>query len=226
MKPVIIGNATLYCGDCEDAMPLMTDNAFDLAIVDPPYGDTVKQGGYMQNKMGKKTHQHAYNNALWKMKAPDSGYFDSLFRVSANQIIWGANHFIDAMPRPSACWIVWDKNRPEQHWADGELAWASFDQAMKIKRFTWDGFRQEDMKNKELRIHPTQKPVALYRWLLQTYAKPGQSILDTHLGSGSSVIACLDRGHHVTAYEINQQYFDEACERIERAQQQLKLEGI
>jgi len=213
----------LYLGDCLEAMREMPDKAFDLAIVDPFYGKTLKQGGYTQNNMGSRPFKHDYHLSLWDLDAPSLEYFNYLARVSKNQIIWGANHLSDRLPFPSPCWIVWDKKRKEQHWADGELAWGSFDTALKIFEYAWDGFRQGDMKNKEIRIHPTQKPVALYRWLLTNYAKPGDTILDTHLGSGSIAIACHDLGFHLTGYEIDEEYLSGAVKRIERHLRQPKL---
>ena len=210
----------LYNMDCMEAMAKMPDRAYDLAIVDPPYGGTVKQGGYTVNKMGGKDYQHAYNLALWKQPPPTIDYFRELRRVSENQIIWGANHCASKLPFDSPCWIVWYKEREAQHWADCELAWASFDSAVKIFKWAWDGFRQGDMKNKEKRIHPTQKPVRLYEWLLNNYAKPGDRILDTHLGSGSSAIACDIMGYDFTGYEIDKEYYEAAKARLKQHQRQ------
>lgn len=212
----------LQC-DCMDYMATLPDKSVGLAIVDPPYGDTVKQGGYMSNQMGNKSHQKAYNCALWKQSRPDKKYFDELIRVSKNQIIWGANHFMSLIPFDSSCWIAWDKKRDAQDWADIELAWTSFDSVAKIFRFAWDGFRQGDMKNKEARIHPTQKPVALYKWLLKNYAKPGDKILDTHGGSMSIAIACNDMGFDLTLCELDPDYYATGKARYENHIRQGKL---
>ncbi len=161
----------------EDNMTLMArypDKYFDLAIVDPPYGSANIIGGYTSNKGGgmyKKKKN--YNTALWDQKRPEQEYFKELFRVSKNQIIWGANHFISLIPVDASCWIVWDKDNFKSHFADCELAWTSFPLAVRKFTFRWSGFMQGDMQNKEVRIHPTQKPVALYKWLLDKYGNGG-----------------------------------------------------
>ena len=213
--------------DCMEAMRKMPDNAFDLAIVDPVYGD-VTQGGYMTHNHGQrvgtgKANQKGYHAGLWNQGKTGDEYFSELLRVSRNQIVWGGQYFTDDLPE-SQCWIVWDKLHPEGiGFADCELAWTSFNQAARVFRFRWNGMIQQDMKNKEERIHPTQKPVALYKWLLQKYAKPGMKILDTHLGSGSSRIAAYDLGFDFVGYEIDKQYFDDQEKRFKEHTNQLNL---
>ena len=155
---------------------------------------------------------------------PDKEYFDELMRVSKNQIIWGANHFISKIPYDSHCWIVWDKENGDNDFADCELAWTSFDTAVRRFRFRWAGMLQGDMANKEFRIHPTQKPVALYQWILSKYAKQGDKILDTHLGSGSSRIACYNGGYDFWGYEIDKEYFEKQEQRFENHTSQLRME--
>lgn len=188
------------------------DKHFDLAIVDPPYG-IGEDGGKCRTRGSERTNGEAKG---WDKEPPPPEYFAELRRVSRNQIVWGANHFIDRMPWASACWIVWDKLNGESDFADCELAWASFPSAVRRLAFRWAGMLQGNMAEKEHRIHPTQKPVALYRWLLDRYAKPGQCILDTHLGSGSHAIAAHYAGVHLTACEIDPDYFAAASERIAR----------
>ena len=213
--------------DCVEAMKQMEDNAFDLAIVDPVYGD-VTQGGYMTHNHGQrigtgKANQKGYHAGLWNQGKTGGEYFKELLRVSRNQIVWGGQYFTDDLPE-SQCWIVWDKLHPEGiTFADCELAWTSFDEAARVFRFRWNGMIQQNMKNKEERIHPTQKPVALYKWLLQKYAEPGMKILDTHLGSGSSRIAAYDLGFDFVGYEIDKTYFDEQEERFNNHRNQLNL---
>jgi site-specific DNA-methyltransferase (adenine-specific) len=146
-------------------------------------------------------------------RIPDKEYFQELKRVSENQILWGGNFFIQHLEN-TPCFIVWDKDN-SGNFADCELAWTSFGTAVRKFKYRWNGMLQENMACKEIRIHPTQKPVALYHWLLTNYAKPGQTILDTHLGSGSIAIACWDMGYSLTGYEIDQEYFDAAVKRIE-----------
>ena len=200
--------------DCLEAMREMPDKAFDLAVVDPIYGG-VTQGGYMKNldSTTKLAKPIQYNLALWNQPKTGKEYFSELFRVSKNSIVWGGNYFVEEINRNSQCWIVWDKQNTGG-FADFEMAWTSFDSASRIFRFTWNGMLQEDMKNKEVRIHPTQKPVALYKWILSRYAKPGDKILDTHLGSGSSRIAAYDLGFDFVGYEIDKEYFDKQEERF------------
>lgn len=209
------------------AMRSMPDNHSDLAIVDPPYGidchHKMKDGTiYMGNDFTFPAIKYpAFDNT----KPPDKEYFQELFRVSKNQIIWGANHFIESFNKNSSHWIVWDKNNSTTNFADCELAWTSFEGPTRKIRFTWNGFRQENMKNKERRIHPTQKPVGLYKWLLQNYTNPGNTILDTHLGSGSLAIACWDMGYDLDAYEILKVFADRAKARLADQQQKQTLFG-
>lgn len=195
--------------DCMEAMKRFPDKYFDLAVVDPVYGG-VTQGGYMKNTGHTRIgdFQTEYHTALWDQQKTDSEYFKELFRISVNQVIWGGNYFSKVINQDSQCWLVWDKQNDNSTYADCELAWTSFNTATRIFRFTWDGFRQGDMKHKEKRIHPTQKPVALYTWILRNYAKPGMKILDTHLGSGSSRIAAYDMNLDFYGYEIDKTYFD------------------
>lgn len=212
--------------DCMEAMKRFPDKFFDLAVVDPPYGG-VTQGGYMSNKMsgGVSKNRNDYHLSLWKCAAPDNDYFEELKRTSKNQIIWGGNYYSSKL-QDSQCWLVWDKEKPEGiSFADVELAWTSFNQAARIFHFAWNGMIQGNMKNKEHKIHPTQKPVALYGWIYKEFAKPGFKILDTHLGSGSSRIAAYDAGLDFWGYEIDKTYFDLQEERFQRhiAQQNLFL---
>ena len=207
----------------EDNMELMArypDNYFDLAIVDPPYG--IGEDGAKNHSRGKATRPTMYTSKNWDNSIPNKEYFDELIRVSKNQIIWGSNHFISRIPYDSSCWIVWDKDNTGD-FADCELAWTSLNTAVRKFKFRWNGMLQQDMKNKETRIHPTQKPVALYKWILSKYAKQGDKILDTHLGSGSIAIACHDLEYDLTACELDKEYYDAAMKRINNHKKQLKL---
>lgn len=216
--------------DCMIGMKEFPDKFFDLAIVDPVFGD-VTGGGYTTDKWDKTEHhygkgaanQRAYHRAIWKQPKTPPEYFKELFRVSKNQIIWGANFFVESLPS-SQGWIVWDKQKPEGiSFSDCELAFTSFNVGLRMFRYTWNGMIQGDMKHKEDRINPCQKPVKLYEWLLNRYAKPGDTILDTHVGSGSSLIACYNTNHKYVGFEIDETYYKLAKERIERETAQMNF---
>jgi site-specific DNA-methyltransferase (adenine-specific) len=179
----------------------------------------------MKNQMsgGVAKNRNDYNLTLWGQEAPKKEYFDELKRVSKNRIIWGGNYFISSIQENSQCWVVWDKGKPEGvGFADCELAYTSFNLAARIFRFEWNGMIQGDMKNKEIKIHPTQKPVKLYTWLLSKFAKPGDVILDTHVGSASSLIACERMGFQYCGFEIDKEYYQKAKERLEMEKNQIK----
>jgi site-specific DNA-methyltransferase (adenine-specific) len=163
----------------------------------------------------------AKNGLKWDVR-PSDEYWNELRRVSKNQIIWGANYFPQVWQSPCSGFIYWAKSNPVDNFSDGELAWTSFDRPAKQFNYAWGGLSDGVLgrNKKEKSIHPTQKPVALYKWLLQHYAQAGWRILDTHMGSGSSVIAALDAGHEMLACEIDEQYFAAAVERIGRYEQQ------
>ena len=184
------------------------DNHFDLAIVDPPYGLDKKS---MQGS-GKLKHRILNtSDTSWDL-APKKEYFDELFRVSKNQIIWGGNYFLDYLSN-SRCFLIWDKKQFMPTFSACEFAWTSFYKPAKI--FTQRG----DLD----KIHPTQKPVKLYEWLLMNYAKEGDKILDTHLGSGSIAIACHNLGYDLTACELDKEYFEAAMKRLKQHQAQKRL---
>lgn len=190
-----------YNADCMEAMRAMPENAFDLAVVDPPYGIQIS------HNMGRRKGDQAseYKKVRWDASPPPPEYFEELRRVSKNQIIFGANHFVSMIPAAdSHCWLCWDKGfSDEVSFASFELAWTSLNQP--CKRVALSSAQQG-------RIHPTQKPVALYAWIFAKFTKPGDRILDTHLGSGSSRIAAWDAALGFVGYEIDQEYF-EAQER-------------
>jgi len=197
----------LHC-DCMEYMATVPDKYFDLAIVDPPYGIGMDGNN---NWSGSK-----HEAKDWDNDAPSIEYFNELMRISKNQIVWGANHFISRMPFDSKCWLIWDKKNDGFSFADGEMAWTSFDTAVRF-------FRYHRGQQTDKRIHPTQKPVALYQWLLTNYAKKGQRILDTHLGSGSSAIAAHYFGVDFVGTELDKDYFEAAKARFDMATKQLAM---
>ena len=212
MRVEQIGDATLYLGDCMDLMRNTADGAFDLAIVDPPYGINASE-----MTMGSGKNKAYSRGKKWDASIPDAAYFSELFRVSKNQIIWGGNYF----PLPlTKCWIFWDKGIDgDCSFADGEWAWGSFDRVLRKADVRYKGFLGAD----DERVHPTQKPVRLYSWLLKNYAKPGWSILDTHLGSASSAIAANAYGCSFTGIELDPDYFAAGTSRVARAANQGQL---
>ena len=212
----VTDNITITNEDNMELMARYPDNYFDLAIVDPPYGISVNMnaGRKKDTKSKKRTIKK------WDNEAPTKEYFNELFRVSKNQIIWGANHMIDKIQINSQGWIFWDKCVAEGcSFSDGELAWTSFNQALKKAVIPYSGFIGMEGE----KFHLTTKPSKLYKWLLDKYAKQGDKILDTHLGSGSIAIACHDYGFELTACELDKEYYDKAMERIKNHVSQQKL---
>ena len=208
-----------YNIDCIEFMKTKPDNYYDLAIVDPPYGINMDGGKIGGNNCGKAKD---YTQKDWDKEPPSLEYFKELMRVSKNQIVWGANHFISRMPFDSSCWIIWDKDN-SGNFADCEMAWTSFNTAVRKYKFRWNGMLQQNMKDKEIRIHPTQKPKDLYRWILKNYAKPNDLILDTHGGSMSISIACDMEGFDLDVTEIDTEYFINGQKRYEQYKQQTQL---
>jgi len=203
----------VYNTDCISYMRTLPDKCFDIALVDPPYG--IGEDGLSNHSRGKCAKATKYTAKSWDKKPMPKEFFNELFRVSKDQIIFGANHFISRMPYDSSCWIVWDKDNTGD-FADCELAWTSFKTAVRKFRYRWNGMLQEDMKNKEIRTHPTQKPVALYAWLLKNYAKEGDRIFDPCMGSQSSRIAAYKMGFDYVGCELDAEYFTKGCERFDR----------
>jgi site-specific DNA-methyltransferase (adenine-specific) len=203
-----------------EAMKEMDDNQFDLAIVDPPYFEEYAKEIYPGAEVSTTgIKRHRFESKHWNV--PNQEYFDELFRISKNQIIWGCNYYAKYIP--SVGRIVWDKKNDKSTFSKCELASHSFGLRVDQFRYTWNGMLQQDMKNKETRIHPTQKPVKLYEWILMNYAKEGDKILDTHLGSGSIAIACHNLEFDLTGYEIDQEYFTAAVKRYQQHKNQLRI---
>ena len=190
------------------------DNHFDLAIVDPPYG--INRSGQTETFTKKNKHKRKYfENKNWDNNIPNREYFDELFRVSKNQIIWGGNYMVEHL-KPSMGWIFWDKGQ-NLTMSDGELAYTSFNRA--LRRIIIN--RVELLKDGT--IHPTQKPKKLYEWLLHNYSEKGQKILDTHLGSGSIAVACHYFGVDLVGIEIDKEYYNKAKERVDELTKQTTM---
>ncbi|MFA5727404.1 MAG: DNA methyltransferase [Saccharofermentanaceae bacterium] len=226
----------LIKGDNLPFMATCKDKQFDLAVVDPPYG--LGFGNFNRtNKSdtGVRMKANRYKNSDWDAGVPMDLYFTELFRISKNQIIWGGNYFIQVakiespnlktkqefikyINRSESKWIFWYKQNPVPNFADGELAWISFNESSE-----YDYMYYGNINSESDRCHPTQKPVQLYKWLLKNYAKPGDTILNTHLGSGSSVIACIDGGFDFTGIELDSDYFEAMVKRVKNHVKQLDL---
>ena len=198
-SPTSLEMNRLYLMDCMIGMAQIPDKYFELAIVDPPYG-IGEDGGKCRTRKSKRTNGVKKH---WDNEKPSQNYFDEIQRVSKNQIVWGGNYFAN-MLQPSRCWLYWEKLMGGD-FSDGELAWTSFDAT--LRQFTF-------CNKSDGRIHPTQKPVALYKWLLKNYAKAGDKILDTHVGSASSLIACYDMGFDFMGFELDADYHAAATKRL------------
>lgn len=210
----------------EDNMELMSryeDNHFDLAIVDPPYG--IGFGTFNRtNKAsdGTRIKANKYKNSNWDNKIPNDNYFKELKRVSKNQIVWGGNYFPYLWKKGCKGFIFWHKGNPVPNFADGELAYTSFNKVAKMFNFKYYG-NIEGNTSASAKHHPTQKPIKLYEWLLMNYAKEGDKILDTHLGSGSIAIACHNLGYNLTACELDKEYYEATMKRLKEHQSQLRI---
>jgi len=222
----------IYCGDCLDLMREMPDKGVDLVLTDPPYGigesneknlSREKPFGSKRDRPGSSRVVGAknYGSFEWDAGRISREYISEIRRVSENQIIFGGNYYADLLD-PSPCWLVWDKDNSGD-FADCELAWTSFKTAVRKFKWRWNGMLQEDMRHKEERIHPTQKPVPLFIQILEKYSKPGDLVLDPFLGSGTTAIACLRTGRHFIGIEKHEPYFLKAQERIDKERQQARL---
>ena len=217
-----VPSSEVYLEDCVKALKRFNDNHFDLAIVDPPYGigfdGEVKEMANNNSKKWKSAKGKNYTRKSWDCETPSKEYFNELQRVSKNQIIWGGNYF--DLPQSSG-WIFWNKGVAKDFTlSPGELAWTSFNKSVDMVELLWAGFRKCEETD---RIHPTQKPVKLYEWILSKYAKEGDLILDTHLGSGSSRIAAYKGGFNFVGFEIDQEYYEKQEKRFNDFKSQLRL---
>ena len=198
-------------GDCLDLMKDYQDNHFDLIITDPPYGINVCKTGKMGGDVLAKNTD--YGECTWDVDRIGKEYFDEMMRVSKNQIIFGGNYYTDYL-HPTSCWLVWNKENGKNNFADCELAWTSFDSAVRMFTFRWQGMLQGNMKKKEKRVHPTQKPVPLFKWIIEKYSKEGDLILDPFLGSGTTLEACRYTDRSCVGFEISDKWESSYPHRI------------
>lgn len=214
---ITIGNATLYHGDCSVILPQL--EGIDLILTDPPYG-IGEAAGKNKSRGTKRIQARDYGNDNWDDKTPPAWLFGMMQEKSKHQIIFGGNYF--GLP-PSSCWLVWDKENGANDFADCELAWTNLKKAVRIKKWRWNGMRQENMRQKEIREHPTQKPVPIMEWCISHAPDTTQVICDPFMGSGTTGIAAHKAGKRFIGIEREKKYFDIACRRIEDAQKQMEL---
>jgi site-specific DNA-methyltransferase (adenine-specific) len=200
----------IICADCLDVMRLMPDKCVDLILTDPPYGIGITKRETVGTS--NKTASRKYEKSDWDNEIPSKECFDEMARISKNMVIWGGNYFVEYLHN-SRCWLVWDKDNTG-NFADCELAWTSFDTSVRKFRYRWNGMIQENMKNKEERFHPTQKPTALFKWVLNNYSKENYIVCDPFLGSGTAAAACKDMGRTFIGIERESKYCRMAEERI------------
>jgi len=216
-------SSVVFNEDCIEVMKRYPDKHFDLAIVDPPYGIGESKSNFKSRGVStakwKRAKPKIYEKKYWDNESPKIEYWNELMRVSKNQIVWGANHFISKIPYDSSCWLVWDKDTSGDY-ADCEIAWTSFKTTIRRIKLTWSGFRKCEVVD---RFHPTQKPIKLYEWILKNYANEGNKIFDSHLGSGSSRIACYKNGFDFVGCEIDKDYFEAQEKRFNEFKSQLTL---
>lgn len=204
----------IYCADCLELMMDIPDKSIDLVLTDPPYGigaSNVKRGGRQDGASLSASKWYPF--AEWDNKRLERAYFDLIFRLSNNQIIFGGNYYVDYLV-PSSCWIVWDKDNGENQYADCELIWTSFPSAVRKIRYRWMGMLQENMADKDYRQHPTQKPVGVMKWIIENYSRPTDLILDPFCGSGTTCVAAKLLGRNYIGIDISEDYCEIARKRL------------
>lgn len=212
----------IYNMDCLDGMQLMLEQGIkaDWCITDPPYG--IGEDGLKNHSRSNLTEATKFTPKQWDKQRIGKQFFDFIRNVSKDQIIFGGNYYTDYLP-PSSCWIVWDKLNGKNDFADCELAWNSYKGAVRIFRYQWQGMIQGNMKNKEKRFHPAQKPLPLLEWLLNKYTKEGDLILDPFIGSGTTAVACHKLNRRYIGFELDEEYFGIANERLDAVKSQISI---
>ena len=212
---------TVIQGDCLDVMKSMPDKCIDLVLTDPPYGigESKKKRENTVSDKWKNPYKKIHDVKEWDTKKPAAEYFEEIKRISKNQIIWGGNYFIENL-YSTMCWLFWDKKNGNSDFSDGEIAWTSFNSGVRKFSWLWNGFQKE---KPEERFHPTQKPLALFQWILQNYSQPGMTIFDPFSGSGTTAIACLETGRNYILVEKEPEYVDIINKRIDMWKEQGRL---
>lgn len=215
----------IYNMDCMDGMRLMKEQGIkaDWIITDPPYG--IGEDGKKNHSRSNKAQATLFTPKKWDKERPRKQYFDIMREISNEQVIFGGNYFADMLP-PTSCYIVWDKENGENDFADCELAWCSHKSAVRLIKYRWSGMLQGNMKHKEKRIHPTQKPLPVIEWILNKYTKEGDLICDPFMGSGTTAVACHKLQRRFIGFELDKEYYDLANERIEEVKNQLSIFDI
>jgi len=208
----------IICGDCLEVMKEIPDKSINLVLTDPPYG--IKESNEKNRTRARLAKTTDFGHYDWDKQKVKKEYFEEIRRVSKNQVIFGGNYYASILG-DSSCWLVWDKDNGKNDFADCELAWTSFKTAVRKFKWRWKGMLQEDMKNKEKRVHPTQKPLPLFKWILEKYSQPNDVILDPFLGSGTTAVACLELNRHFIGIELSSEYCEIAKKRIREIQPQL-----
>lgn len=211
---------TIINDDSLNILMKLPDKCIDLVLTDPPYG--IGESSNNNKSRSKLAIAKDYGNKNWDNKIPEKKYFEQIIRVSKNAIIFGGNYFIEYLQN-SPCWIVWNKNNGNNDFADCELAWTNFKTAVRKYDWTWNGMLQQNMKNKEIRIHPTQKPVGLFEKILLDYSNENDLILDCFSGSGTTAIACYNTHRRFICIEKDKEYYEKSIERLKEIKSQMRL---
>lgn len=206
--------------DCINVLRDIPDNSIDLLLTDPPYG--IGESSNNNKSRSKLAQAKDYGNKKWDDKIPEKIYFDEMLRVSKKAIIFGGNYFVKYLEN-SSCWIVWNKNNGNNDFADCELAWTNFKTAVRKYDWTWNGMLQQNMKNKDIRIHPTQKPLGLFEKILLDYSKENDLILDCFSGSGTTAVACYNTNRKFICIEKDKEYYEKSLERLNNIKAQIRL---
>ena len=221
-----MGENKIICGDCLEVMRDMPDNSVDLVLTDPPYG-IGNNITYRKNQCSKRARSKDYGAYKWNNEIPSKQIFSEILRTGEDQVIWGGNYFLDyGLLKATPAWLVWDKKNDTSSFAKCELAWTSYAHAIKIYRYLWNGMLQENMGSKEVRYHPTQKPLELMEWCIENYSKPNDLIFDPFCGSGTTCVAAKRLGRRYIGIDISEEYCDIARKRLEAEEKGITVKEL